>query len=601
MFEDEYSPEYLDNLDGGFIEHNEGEEDTYDLDCFPKEQQQIAVAKTKFILNIRKKLKDKGWTKENVMPIVDALYDASLPFKSPSLSSVQRWHRSLSQNQDNPAVLVSKHHRKGNRNSKVGDDKYFDLALERFLKATRPTAMSAYRYYESQMLIDIENGKYEGRPISQTAFYKRLAKLSSYEVTAKRYGKYKADMKFGYKGGPLKLERPLQRVEIDHTPLDLILLDDETLHPLGRPYLTILKDSLSKCIIGYHLSFQAPSYASASKAICHAMLPKKIKGPDGKPSWECHGKIETLVADNGAEFWSESLEHFCLEAGINIQYNKVGQPWGKGLVERNFLTIQQLILDDLEGKTFSNNVERADYNSVKNAKFKFSRFVKAFETWVAEVFNWEPNQKKTHVPMLEWRKAVNKFPPNELTPPEYEHIKLISGILKKPALQNNGIIFEHLRYDSKELADYRKQFCRDKKIKVTTKVNIDDLGFAYVYLFEYERYLKVPCVDFQYASGLSYEKHKVHITYIRKYNKIHGKSGLDQARAKQHIAEILEDIDASAKESSSKQKKVGGMKKAARVKGVDSVSVQTRREKDSNPVKQPSSLADLEMIWQEDT
>lgn len=598
MFHDEFSTKPPDNRDKEIIEHDALETKIYDLDCFSDKQKEEAIAKTKLILAIRNKLKDKGWTKKNVMPIVEMLYEPIMPFSYPSLSSIQRWNNKLSNSNDNPAALVIKSHRKGNRTPRKKDEKYFELAIKRYLNSVRPTIMSAYRYYKDQITLDIERGIYDGAPISQMAFYKRIEKLSNYEVVSKRYGKNKADMKFGYKGGSLRLERPLQRVEIDHTPLDMILLDDETLHPLGRPYLTILKDSLSKCIIGYHLSFQAPSYVSASKAISHAMLPKRNKDPNGNPSWECHGKIETLVADNGAEFWSESLEHFCLEAGISIQYNKVGQPWGKGLVERNFQTIQQLILDDMEGKTFSNNVEKAGYDSVNQAKYTFSSFVKAFETWVAEIFNWQENQNKTQIPILEWRKAARKFPPNELSPHEQEHLKKISGLLKKPTLQNNGVIFDGLRYDSKELANYRKNFARNKKVKVTTKVDIDDLGYAYIYLFEYERYIKVPCVDFEYASGLSYERHKVHKSYMKKYNKIHGKSDLELAIAKQHINDILENADRSAIDSKSKTKKVSGMKQVARVKGISSNPPSIKRDEDIKK-NTLSSLSELEKIWNE--
>ena len=598
MFHDEFSSNISERKNTDIIEHDALEATSYDLDCFSEKQKEEAIAKAKLIFAIRNKIKEQGWTKKNVMPIVEVLYEPDMPFSTPSLSSIQRWNNCLSNSNDNPASLITKNHRKGNRTLRNSDDKYFDLAIKRYLKSVRPTVMSAYRFYKHQITLDIERGLYDGKPISEMAFYKRIKKLSSYDVVAKRYGKNKADMKFGYKGGALKLERPLQRVEIDHTPLDLVLLDDDTLHPLGRPYLTILKDSLSKCIIGYHLSFKAPSYVSVSKAICHAMLPKHNKDPDGNPSWECHGKIETLVADNGAEFWSESLEHFCLEAGISIQYNKVGQPWGKGLVERNFQTIQQLILDDMEGKTFSNNVKRADYDSVNQAKYTFSSFVKAFEIWVSEIFNWQENQNKTQLPILEWRQAASKFPPNEFSPYEQEHLKKISGLLKKPTLQNNGVIFDGLRYDSKELANYRKEFARDKKVKVTTKVDIDDLGYAYIYLFEYERYIKVPCVDFEYASGLSYERHKVHKAYIKKYNKIYGKSDLEIAIAKQHINDILEKSDRSAIESKSKTKKVSGMKQVARVKGINSNPSSINRDEDIKK-NTPSLLSVLEKIWNE--
>lgn len=204
MFHDEFSTKLADNKDKEIIEHDALETKIYDLDCFSDKQKEEAIAKTKLILAIRNKLNEKGWTQKNVMPIVEILYEAGMPFSYPSLSSIQRWNNKLSNSNDNPAALVTKSHRKGNRPPRANDDKYFELAIKRYLKSVRPTVMSAYRYYKDQITLDIERGLYDGSPISQMAFYK-VEKLSNYDVVSKRYGKHKADMKFGYKGGPVAL------------------------------------------------------------------------------------------------------------------------------------------------------------------------------------------------------------------------------------------------------------------------------------------------------------------------------------------------------------------------------------------------------------
>jgi hypothetical protein len=54
----------------------------------------------------------------------------------------------------------------------------------------------------------------------------------------------------------------LERVEIDHTPLDLFVVDDDTGMPLGRPYVTLCIDDFSRCILGMHIGFTSPSYQS---------------------------------------------------------------------------------------------------------------------------------------------------------------------------------------------------------------------------------------------------------------------------------------------------------------------------------------------------
>ncbi|MDN2664159.1 DDE-type integrase/transposase/recombinase [Psychromonas sp. 14N.309.X.WAT.B.A12] len=150
--------------------------------------------------------------------------------------------------------------------------------------------------------------------------------------------------------------------------------------PIGRPYLTLVVDVFSSCVLGVHLSYKAPSYVSAAKAISHAIKPKKLDHLNIKlqNEWPCYGKFESLVVDNGAEFWSKSLEHACQATGINIQYNPVRKPWLKPFVERFFGMINQYFLSELPGKTFSNILEKEEYNPKKDAIMRFSTFVEEF-------------------------------------------------------------------------------------------------------------------------------------------------------------------------------------------------------------------------------
>ncbi len=50
--------------------------------------------------------------------------------------------------------------------------------------------------------------------------------------------------------GHLPADHPLDVVEIDHTPLNVYVIDDLSFLPLGRPWLTAIKDRYSKVILG---------------------------------------------------------------------------------------------------------------------------------------------------------------------------------------------------------------------------------------------------------------------------------------------------------------------------------------------------------------
>ena len=84
---------------------------------------------------------------------------------------------------------------------------------------------------------------------------------------------------------------PLERVECDHTMLDLIVVDTETRLPLGRPWLTVMLDIHSRMVHGIYLSFNLSSCLSVIQCLRQAIKPK--------------GYVrELLVVDNGEDFRS---------------------------------------------------------------------------------------------------------------------------------------------------------------------------------------------------------------------------------------------------------------------------------------------------------
>jgi len=58
------------------------------------------------------------------------------------------------------------------------------------------------------------------------------------------------------------------------TILSDVLLVDKGGNILGRPWLTTVIDTYSRCIMGINLGFDAPSSQVVTLALRHAMLPK---------------------------------------------------------------------------------------------------------------------------------------------------------------------------------------------------------------------------------------------------------------------------------------------------------------------------------------
>ena len=67
---------------------------------------------------------------------------------------------------------------------------------------------------------------------------------------------------------------PLDLVQVDHTPVDLILVDPLDREPVGRPWLTVAIDAYSRCIAGFYVTLEAPSATSVGLCLTHAAMDK---------------------------------------------------------------------------------------------------------------------------------------------------------------------------------------------------------------------------------------------------------------------------------------------------------------------------------------
>lgn len=551
-----------------------------DLATYPKEVQLIALARLKYIMWVKQRLKG-GWTERNLSPLLKSVPQFEGE-NLPSWRTLARWYKSYQSAEGNILSLIPKHHRKGNRNTYSDTDKFYEMALNRYLTKERLSVAAVYRYYKD--LIILENDSVISKPLkilTYKAFSNRIKSLPQYDVMVARFGKRLADIEFEKVESHKLPLRPLERVEIDHTPLDIILLDDETLVPLGRANLTLLIDVFSRCILGFHIGFRSPGYIAVMHAIRQAMSPKEgIIGryPSIENDWPCHGKIGTLVVDNGCEFWSNSLDSACSQVVTNIQFNKIERPWHKPFVEGMFKNINNGFTKSIPGKTFSNPIEKADYDPKKYASIRFSTFVEQFHKWVVDVYHKEPDSRFRYIPYDLWREGEDLGLVHKLDNQEVEDLKVILGIYAERTLRKGGISYENIRYDSEELASYRKQMGRRESRKVKVKINPEDISEIYVFIDGINNYISVPSANpsTAYTKGLSLELHKANF----RLSKASVKDNVDEVSLAKARLFINDRIEEEVKEVSKalRKSKVSGTKLIARTKNIHSENLKSIAE-----------------------
>lgn len=228
----------------------------------------------------------------------------------------------------------------------------------RFLTRQRPTVSSVHLEIARRCRV------HGLRSPSRGTVMRRIAALDPVELVSAREGADAARTLRSAGGVPPETTRVLEQVQIDHTVIDVIVVDERHRLPLGRPYLTVGIDVASRSIPGLVVTLDAPSATSVGLCLAHMVSDKRpwLEQLGVQASWPMRGKPARLYVDNGADFHSEALQRGCDEHGIRLDYRPPGQPHYGGVVERVIGTMMSLV-HELPGTTFSNVAQRGDYDS----------------------------------------------------------------------------------------------------------------------------------------------------------------------------------------------------------------------------------------------
>jgi putative transposase len=97
---------------------------------------------------------------------------------------------------------------------------------------------------------------------------------------------------------------------MDHTEVDLVVVDERHRLPIGRPYVTVGIDVCSRCIVDLVVTLEAPSALSVGLCLTHMVTDKRawLERLGVTVQWlMSSGKPGELYLDNAAEFKSEAL------------------------------------------------------------------------------------------------------------------------------------------------------------------------------------------------------------------------------------------------------------------------------------------------------
>lgn len=359
-----------------------------------------------------------------------------------------------------------------------------ELLQKHYLKKQKPSLAAFYR--EVVQACKAQNVRVPAR----NTVALRIARLDPVETVRRRAGQDATRPLQGAGGIPPATTAPLEQVQIDHTVVDLIVVGERDRQPIGRPYLTLAIDILSRCVIGMVVTLEAPSAVSTGLCLAHGACDKRawLEALDVTMDWPMSGKPKQLYLDNAAEFKSEALRRGCEQHGIELAYRPPGQPHYGGIVERIIGTAMQMIHDELPGTTFANPGERGSYDSEKMATLT----LRELERWLAlaiGTYHGSVHGGLLQPPAACWREAVARAgTPAAVGHPTAFLIDFLPVIRR--TLTRTGFVIDHIRYYADALKPWIAQ--RERWPAFVIRRDPRDISRIWVLEPEGEHYLEIP-------------------------------------------------------------------------------------------------------------
>ena len=451
-----------------------------------------------------------------------------MPLDPVSGSTLRAWHRRWIQANRELTALAPLHHHKGHprngRREGMLDPVVARLIAhhvrQRWLTLERPPVSIVHRL----ICIDIDNLNASGgktlRHPSEMAVHRWIkANIGDYERVFYREGRKAADARVKAKRPAPAVGIPLRVVEVDHTRLDLVLVNsagkpirkgppDADLAVVGRPWLTTLVDAETRMVVGFYLDYIAPSWISVMNALRMGALEKDLSDldVDAVSPWPVMGLPEILKLDNGKEFHSAALKSAAGLLKFELRYCRRGAPHLKGRVERFFGEIARDYCALFPARTFANVIEKADYKPERHARMTLEVARKLLKLWITQIYHNKPHGGlwgKT--PLQRWQELSGY---GVRLPPKAEDLDVLLGLAEEGRIHaDGGIRYLGLHFQSEEV-DALRHLPGQGRAKFLFKVDPQDLTSLHVLDPQSGKWLLADCLEASLVEGLDIRQWK---------------------------------------------------------------------------------------------
>ncbi|WP_370423478.1 Mu transposase C-terminal domain-containing protein [Streptomyces sp. QH1-20] len=307
---------------------------------------------------------------------------------------------------------------------------------------------------------------------------------------------------------PTFADRPGEQVQIDSTPLDVMVVLDSGV--TARADLTIAVDVATRTICAATLRPVGTKAVDASLLLARMLVPEPMR-----PGWSASLRMaasrmphrqmlgidarmeqvaakpvivpDTVVIDGGKVFISDTFLRACERLGISVQRARPRTPTDKAIVEATFSAINTLFAQHLAGYT-GRDVTRRGERVEQAAVWTIPELQDLLEEWLLAGWQMRPHDA-----------LRDPFRPGKAMSPNDKYASLVAAARYLPlvlrgqdylellpvawrAINDYGIRIGHRTYDAPELGPWRRQHSGHTAKKGLWEVHYDPYDLARVFV-----------------------------------------------------------------------------------------------------------------------
>ncbi|MDH5403302.1 MAG: DDE-type integrase/transposase/recombinase, partial [Candidatus Heimdallarchaeota archaeon] len=269
---------------------------------------------------------------------------------------------------------------------------------------------------------------------------------------------------------------PMQVLQFDNTPFDVFPVDSEFRETLSTPYLTAAIDCHTGMITGFHLSLSPSSSQTILETLVQSILNKDeyLEIDDTNHTWPISGFPTIILVDNGIDYRSEAVREFCLRYDIILEFAHIRTPRYKAYIEQWFRVLHHGLNDHEVGglrSLLKYRLRNPDLDPKNDAILTMQEIETWLVKWVVDHYHYtNPYQNNVPAPFLRWYDSQNGQTELLLSKTrEYpklhqdQELMLLHTLNRFDCeLNNDGLKWHHLKYNSTELVEVYGQIGSEK-------------------------------------------------------------------------------------------------------------------------------------------